>query len=58
MPNRPETVRWLTPVERDMLLWRLESDRGTKDENDSVPVLQALKMALLDVRNGGVPGVC
>ncbi|KLT44738.1 MFS general substrate transporter [Cutaneotrichosporon oleaginosum] len=48
MPNRPETVRWLTPVERDMLLWRLESDRGTKDENDEVSVLAALKMALCD----------
>ncbi|GMK56861.1 hypothetical protein CspeluHIS016_0307010 [Cutaneotrichosporon spelunceum] len=48
MPNRPQTVRWLTPVEKDMLLWRLESDRGTKDENDEVPVLQALKMAVLD----------
>ncbi|KAL1406413.1 hypothetical protein Q8F55_008112 [Vanrija albida] len=41
-------VRWLTPVERDMLLWRLESDRGTKDENDEVPIGRALKMAILD----------
>lgn len=49
MPNRPETVRWLTPVERDMMMWRLEMDRGTKDENDSVPIGTALRMALADV---------
>lgn len=49
LPNRPDTVRWLTPVERDMLMWRLEVDRGTKDENDTVPIGRALKMALADV---------
>ncbi|WOO83942.1 putative transporterc [Vanrija pseudolonga] len=48
IPNRPESVRWLTPVERDMLLWRLESDHGTKDENDEVSIGRALKMAVLD----------
>jgi hypothetical protein len=51
IPNKPESVRWLTPVERDMLLYRLGMDRGTKDENDQVSIGQAFKMAVMDVSN-------
>ena len=48
IPNRPENVRWLTPLERDLLLYRLEQDRGTKDATDEVSAWQGFIMAVSD----------
>lgn len=48
IPNHPRTTRWLTPVERDALLYRLDADRGTKDATSETSVLAALKMAVTD----------
>lgn len=48
VPNRPETVRWLTPLERARLLFRLEENRGTQDDTDEVGNWTALKLALTD----------
>ncbi|OCF61388.1 nicotinamide mononucleotide permease [Kwoniella mangroviensis CBS 10435] len=48
IPNKPQTVRWLTPQEKDRLQYRLELDRGSKDATDEVSVGTAFKMAVTD----------
>ncbi|WRT70135.1 uncharacterized protein IL334_007129 [Kwoniella shivajii] len=48
IPNKPKTIRWLTPQEKDQLQYRLEVDRASKDATDEVSVLTAFKMAVTD----------
>ncbi|WWC64478.1 uncharacterized protein I303_107088 [Kwoniella dejecticola CBS 10117] len=48
IPNKPQTIRWLTPQEKDRLQYRLEVDRGSKDATDEVSVGAAFKMAVTD----------
>ncbi|WVW85207.1 hypothetical protein I302_107245 [Kwoniella bestiolae CBS 10118] len=48
IPNTPETVRWVTPQERDRLVYRLQLDRSSKDATDEVSVGSAFKMAVSD----------
>ena len=50
IPNTPRNVRWLTPIERDQLNYRLECDRGSKDATDEVSVGKAFMMAVLDIK--------
>jgi len=50
IPNRPETIKWLTPQERDQLNYRLQVDRSSKDATDEVGVGQAFIMAIKDVK--------
>jgi hypothetical protein len=50
IPNRPTTIRWLTPQERDQLNYRLEVDRSSKDGTDEVSVGRAFIMAITDVK--------
>ncbi|WWC90319.1 uncharacterized protein L201_005252 [Kwoniella dendrophila CBS 6074] len=50
IPNRPETVRWVTDQERDRLVFRLQEDRGSKDSTDEVGVWEAFKMAIYDTK--------
>lgn len=49
IPNKPHSIRWLTPTEKDQLEYRLEVDRAIKDATDEVGVGRALVMALSDV---------
>ena len=49
IPNKPHSIRWLTPTEKDQLEYRLEVDRAIKDATDEVSVGRALVMALSDV---------
>jgi hypothetical protein len=48
IPNTPQTMRWLSDVERDQLLFRLEQDRGSKDCSDELTNWQAFKLAITD----------
>jgi len=48
IPNTPQSMKWLTPVERDRLVYRLEADRGTKDATDEMPTGRAFKLAVTD----------
>jgi sugar phosphate permease len=48
VPNKPETMRWLTPVERDRLVYRLQLDRGTVDGTEEMSNMEALKLAGTD----------
>ncbi|WRT68772.1 uncharacterized protein IL334_005752 [Kwoniella shivajii] len=48
IPNTPETVRWLTPQERERLIYKLQIDRSSKDSTDEVTVWTAFKMAVTD----------
>lgn len=50
IPNKPATMRWLTPLERDRLLYRLEADRATKDYSDEMSTSQAFRLAITDVK--------
>jgi len=50
IPNRPQTIRWLTTQERDQLNYRLEVDRSSKDGTDEVGVGRAFIMAVTDVK--------
>jgi hypothetical protein len=50
IPNRPQTIRWLTSQERDQLNYRLEVDRSSKDGTDEVSVGKAFMMAITDVK--------
>ena len=50
IPNTPQKIRWLTPLEKQQLLYRLEVDRGTKDAGDELSVWQGLKLAVLDIK--------
>lgn len=48
IPNKPTTMRWLSPQERDLLQYRLEVDRGTQDATNLVSVGSAFMMAVKD----------
>ncbi|WVR07590.1 hypothetical protein IAU60_004632 [Kwoniella sp. DSM 27419] len=48
IPNKPDTVRWLTQQERDQLVYRLEVDRGSKDATSEVSAFAGFKMAVTD----------
>ncbi|WWC71195.1 uncharacterized protein I206_105148 [Kwoniella pini CBS 10737] len=48
IPNKPQTVRWLTPQEKERSIFKLEMDRSSKDATDEVPIMSALKMACTD----------
>lgn len=48
IPNRPETCRWITPIERERLIYRLALDRMTKDNSSEVTTKQAFKLAVTD----------
>jgi hypothetical protein len=50
IPNTPQRIRWLSQVEKDQLLYRLEVDRGTKDATDEVSVGKGFMLAILDVK--------
>ena len=50
IPNRPQTIRWLSAQERDQLNYRLEVDRSSKDGTDDVSVGKAFMMAITDVK--------
>ena len=48
IPNTPRHIRWLTPIEKDQLFYRLECDRGSKDATDEVSVGRAFYLAIVD----------
>jgi len=48
IPNRPESYRWLTDVEREAVMYRLACDRQTKDYSDQVTTAHAFKLAVTD----------
>jgi len=48
IPNTPRNIRWLTPLEKEQLLYRLEVDRGTKDGTDEMSVTAGLWAAVSD----------
>ncbi|BEI81919.1 hypothetical protein CcaverHIS002_0210790 [Cutaneotrichosporon cavernicola] len=50
MPNRPESMRWLSPIEREQLLYRLAADRGTKDGAEEMGQRQAIRLAFTDIK--------
>ena len=50
IPNTPKNIRWLTPLEKQQLLYRLEVDRGTKDNTDEVSAWQGLVLCVKDVK--------
>ena len=47
IPNTPKDIRWLSSVEKDQLLYRLEMDQGSKEQSQ-VGVYEALSMAVID----------
>lgn len=48
MPNKPETMRWVSDIEREQLIYRLAEDRGTIDEASDIPLGTAIKRAFTD----------
>jgi hypothetical protein len=50
MPNRPESIQWLTTQERDQLVYRLEVDRSSKDSTNEVSAGKAFMMAVTDIK--------
>jgi MFS family permease len=48
IPNKPNSIRWLTPMERDHLQYRLEVDRASKDSTDEVSAFRAFILAVKD----------
>ncbi|CAD6589101.1 MAG: hypothetical protein TREMPRED_005266 [Tremellales sp. Tagirdzhanova-0007] len=57
IPNKPHSIRWLTPTEKDQLEYRLEVDRAIKDATDEVSVGRALVMALSDPKTWLLGGI-
>ncbi|WWD19711.1 hypothetical protein CI109_104175 [Kwoniella shandongensis] len=57
IPNKPNSIRWLTEQEKDQLQYRLEVDRASKDATDEVSVGAAFKMAIVDPKTWLLCGV-
>jgi hypothetical protein len=48
IPNRPESCRLFTPIEREAMMYRLALDRATKDYSDQITTGHAFKLAVTD----------
>lgn len=48
LPNKPESMMWVTDTEREALLYRLALDRGTKDASDELTLGQSAWLAVSD----------
>ncbi|OOF92517.1 hypothetical protein ASPCADRAFT_133531 [Aspergillus carbonarius ITEM 5010] len=48
MPEFPHNSRILSPLERDLAVWRIESEAGASESNESTPLLQGFLSALSD----------
>ncbi|ORY30756.1 putative nicotinamide mononucleotide permease [Naematelia encephala] len=57
IPNKPETMRWLTDVERAQLVHRLQIDRATVDATDETTIRQAFVLAVTDPKTWLLCGV-
>lgn len=50
LPNKPDTTRWLTPVQRECLVHDLEIDRAQKDNSSEYSVGKGFMMCLTDIK--------
>lgn len=57
LPNTPATAKRLSQVERDCLVYRLEKEKGAKDNSDEINVGRALGMAVLDAKTWLMMGI-
>ncbi len=57
LPNKPATTHWLTPEQREYLVYSLELDQASKDESDTTSVWEGFKMALADPKTWGWVGL-
>ncbi|KAL7410787.1 major facilitator superfamily domain-containing protein [Mrakia frigida] len=57
LPNTPATAKRLSQVERDALIYRLEAEKGAKDNSDQIGVGRALWMAIVDVKTWLMCGI-
>ena len=57
LPNTPATAKRLSQVERDALVYRLESEKGAKDDSDQISVGRALVMAVSDIKTWLMCGI-
>ncbi|KAM0750917.1 MFS general substrate transporter [Meredithblackwellia eburnea MCA 4105] len=48
MPEYPYNAKILTPIQRDLAVWRIESESGAAEGNEDVSVLKSFGLALLD----------
>ncbi|CED82120.1 Permease of the major facilitator superfamily [Phaffia rhodozyma] len=48
MPEYPHNAKILSPVERDLAVWRIESESGAAEGTEKESVLQGFKLALMD----------
>ena len=50
MPEYPHNARMLSQLERDMAVWRIESEAGAAEGTEDVGTLKGFVMALTDVK--------
>ncbi|KAF7376398.1 putative pantothenate transporter [Mycena sanguinolenta] len=48
LPNSMASITWLSPIERDWLVWKFEFDQGQQDNKGELSGWQAFKMAASD----------
>jgi hypothetical protein len=52
MPEYPHNARILTPVQRDLAVWRLEQEAGAGEAHEDISNLKAYLSALKDPKVG------
>lgn len=55
MPEYPHNARILTPVQRDLAVWRLEQEAGAGEAHEDISNLKAYLSALRDPKVGQTP---
>jgi hypothetical protein len=50
LPEYPHNARMLSPIERDLAVWRIEKESGAAEGTEEVTVLQGFVLALKDVK--------
>ena len=57
LPDTPQRARLLTPQEKDRLIYRLQMDRGQKDNTDEISAFKGFKMAVTDPKTWLLCGI-
>jgi MFS family permease len=48
LPNSPETLRWVTPAEKEWIKYNFEKDQGQQDDSSEVGAGKGFKLAAVD----------
>jgi hypothetical protein len=57
LPDTPQRARLLSPQEKDRLIYRLQMDRGQKDNTDEISAFKGFKMAVSDPKTWLLCGI-